>query len=64
MGLTNTILIICGVVASLFGIATFLNPNFARWINAPGGPRLKAAIALIVGIIIIIIGLTIEIPQA
>ncbi len=41
-----------------------INPNFARYINAPGGPRLKATIALIVGIIIIIIGLTIEIPQA
>ena len=64
MGLTNTILLICGAIASLFGIATFLNPNFARWINAPGGPRLKATIALIAGIIIIIIGLTIEIPQA
>ena len=62
MGLTNTILIICGAIVSLFGIAAFLNPNFGRWINAPGGPRLKAAIALIVGIIIIIIGLTIEIP--
>jgi len=64
MGLTNTILLICGAIASLFGIAAFLNPNFARWINAPGGPRLKAAIAIIVGIIIIIIGLTIGIPQA
>jgi len=64
MGLANTILLICGAIASLFGIAAFLNPNFARWINAPGGPRLKAAIALIVGIIIVIIGLTIEIPQA
>lgn len=64
MGLTNIILLICGAIASLFGIAAFLNPNFARWINAPGGPRLKATTALIVGIIIIIIGLTIEIPQA
>jgi len=62
MGHANTILLICGAIASLFGIAAVLNPNFARWINAPGGPRLKAAIALIVGIIIIIIGLTIEIP--
>ena len=64
MGLTNTILLICGAIVSLIGIAAFLNPNFARWINAPGGPRLKAAIALIVGIMIIIIGLTIEISQA
>ena len=63
MGHANTILLICGAIASLFGIAAVLNPNFARWINAPGGPRLKAAVALIVGIIIIIIGLTIEIPQ-
>jgi len=64
MGLANTILIICGAIVSLFGITTFLNPNFARWINAPGGPRLKATISLIAGIIIIIIGLTIEIQQA
>ncbi len=64
MGLTNTILLICGVTVSLIGIAAFLNPNFARWINAPGGPRLKSTMALIAGIIIIIIGLTIEIPQA
>ena len=63
MGLTNLILPICGAIVFLFGIAAFLNPNFGRWINAPGGPRLKAAVALIVGIIIIIIGLTIEISQ-
>jgi len=63
MGLTNLILPICGAIVFLFGIAAFLNPNFSRWINVPGGPKLKAAVALIVGIIIIIIGLTIEISQ-
>ena len=64
MEFVNTILLICGIIVSLIGIATFVNPNFTRWINAPGSPRLKVAITLITGIIIIIIGLTIETPQA
>jgi len=62
MELANTILLISGAIVSLFGIASFINPNFARWINAPGGPKLKATIAFIVGIILVVIGLIIEIP--
>ena len=62
MGLTNTILLIVGIIVVLIGIAAFINPNFARLINAPGGPRLKAIIALIVGIIIIFIGVVYQIP--
>ena len=57
MEMANTILIIVGVIVILFGIGAFFNPNFARWINAPGGPRFKAAVAVIVGIILIIISL-------
>ena len=56
MGITNIILIIVGAIVIIIGIAAFLNPNFARIINAPGGPRLKAIIALIAGIIILVIG--------
>jgi hypothetical protein len=63
MELVNIILTIVGISVLLIGIGAFLNPNFARLINAPGGPRLKAAIATIVGIIIIIIGLIVEIPM-
>jgi hypothetical protein len=62
MGFANTIMIICGIIVSIIGIVTWINPNFERLINAPGGPRLKGTIALVVGIIILIIGLIIEMP--
>ena len=60
----NYITIIIGIIISLLGLLTFFNPNLARWINAPGGPRLKGAIALIVGIIITIIGFVVYVPGA
>jgi len=59
---TNTILIIIGAIVTIIGIAGFLNPNFTKIINAPGGPRLKAIIAIVAGLIILIAGLLIEIP--
>lgn len=59
----NLIITIVGLIALLIGIGAFLNPNIARLINAPGaGPRLKAIIALISGLILILIGLLINIP--
>ena len=51
------VIIIVGVIISLIGIGAFLNPNFAKLINVPGGSRLKAMVALIVGLIILIYGL-------
>lgn len=62
MGITNTILIVVGLFVTLIGLAAFFNPNFARWINAPGGPRIKAIIAMIIGIIIIIASIIIQLP--
>jgi len=58
----NIITLFAGLIVLLFGIVAILNPNVARWINAPGGPRLKALIALIVGIILIIVSLIVEFP--
>ena len=57
METVNIVLIIIGLIVLLFGIGAFLNPNFARWINAPGSPRFKAIIAIIVGIILMILSL-------
>jgi hypothetical protein len=57
MALANTILIIAGIIVIIIGLAAFINPNFSSLINAPGSPRLKASIALIVGVILLIIGL-------
>ena len=64
METVNLVLTVVGAIVILFGIGAFINPNVARWINAPGGPRLKAVIALITGIIIIIVGLIVEIPTS
>ena len=63
METTNIILLVAGVIVLIFGIGAFLHPNIARWINAPGGPRLKAIIATIIGIILIVIAFIIEIPM-
>ena len=64
METVNLITVVVGVIALLIGIGAILNPNIARWIRAPGDPRLKATIAIITGIIIIIIALTIEFPTS
>ncbi len=61
MGTANIILIITGIIVVLFGIGAFLNPNLTRWINAPGGPKIKSIVAIVVGIIPLVIGYTIEI---
>ena len=55
METTNIILTIIGIIIILFGVGAFINPNFARWINAPGSPRLKAIVAIVVGIILVIV---------
>ena len=62
MSTTNTILKVIGIFVIIVGIAALFNPSFAKLINAPGGPRIKAIIALITGIIIFIIGLTVQLP--
>jgi hypothetical protein len=62
MELANIILIISGIIVALIGVGAILNPNFAKLINAPGGPRIKGMVALIVGLIILIVGLVYQIP--
>ncbi len=49
----NLILLIIGGFVTLIGIATFIHSNLARFINAPGGPRLKASTASIIGVLLI-----------
>ncbi len=58
----NLVLIIIGSLVALIGIISFFVPILTRIINAPGGPRLKAIVALITGIILVLIGLIVEIP--
>ena len=62
MSIVNTILIVVGVIVIIIGILAFFNPVIARLINFPGGPKIKAIGATIIGIILIIIGYIIEIP--
>ena len=63
MEIANIILLIAGVIVSVFGIGAFFNPNFARWINAPGSPRLKAMIAIVVGIVLMVVSLVVYLPS-
>ena len=63
MSLANTILIVVGIIVIIIGLAAFINPTFSRLINAPGSPRLKASIDMIVGVILLIIGLIIQLPS-
>lgn len=58
----NTVFIIIGSLVTILGIVAFFIPALARIINAPGGPRLKAVIAITIGIIFILAGLMFEIP--
>lgn len=59
MTAANTIMLIVGAIIIIFGIAAFIHPNIARWISVPGGPKTKGIIAMMVGIILIIISLSI-----
>jgi len=63
MSLVNQVLIIIGAIVALIGILSFINPNFTRIINFPGGPKLKAIGALIIGLILMIIGFIVNIPM-
>ena len=61
METVNTVLIIVGALLTLLGALTIFIPNLSRIINGPGGPRLKAIVSIIIGLILIIIGVTIEV---
>ena len=61
MGIANIILVATGIITILIGIGAFLNPNIARFINFPAGPRLKATIALVIGIITLSVGIFVQI---
>ena len=62
METVNLIIIIVGVLVILTGIGAFINPTIARFINVPGaGPKLKASIAFITGLILFLIGIFVKI---
>jgi hypothetical protein len=63
MEIGNTITIIVGIGVILIGVGAFFNPNFARWVNAPGSPRLKAMIAMVAGAGIVVAGLVFQFPE-
>jgi hypothetical protein len=62
MAAVNYILILLGVIVTLIGVISIFFPGLTKIINAPGGPRVKSIIAIIVGIIIFFIGLLVNIP--
>ncbi len=62
MNAGNLVFILIGAFVTFTGILSFINPNWTRWINFPGGPRLKAIAALVSGLILLLVGLLIKIP--
>ncbi len=57
--MTNIILIAGGALVALLGFFALINPNVSRFISAPGSTKLKGIIAIVVGLILIIVGLSI-----
>lgn len=62
MYLLNTIFLIIGIFVLAIGVLAFFIPGFSRIINAPGGPRMKAMIAIIVGAVFLVLAIFIEMP--
>jgi len=62
MTIINYIFLIIGCLIILIGALSIFFPGLTRIINAPGGPRVKSIIAIIVGIIILVVGLIANIP--
>ena len=62
MEFLNIVFLAVGLLTTVIGLLAFFVPNFARLINAPGGPKIKAVIALIIGIVFILVAILIEMP--
>jgi hypothetical protein len=56
----NIVLIIVGALLTLLGALTIFIPNLSRIINVPGGPKLKAIVLIIIGLILIVVGISIQ----
>ena len=62
MSVLNTIFLIIGTALIIVGTVSFLLPGLTRFINAPGGPKLKASIAMVIGIFFLVLSLFVEMP--
>jgi len=62
MPTVNHILVVLGIIVTLIGALSFIFPGLTRIINAPGNEKIKSIVATIAGIILLITGLTTEIP--
>ncbi|PNX46744.1 MAG: hypothetical protein BV457_07120 [Thermoplasmata archaeon M9B1D] len=60
MAEVNTVLIIIGSLVALVGAIAFFVPALTRIINAPGGPKLKAIVLIIIGLILIVVGISVQ----
>jgi len=62
MYLMNTFFLIVGIGLILFGIAGFFIEGLTRFMNAPGGPKMKAVICAIIGLIFLLLSFLVEMP--
>ena len=62
MYLMNTFFSILGIGLLLLGIAGFFIEGFTRFMNAPGGPKMKALICATIGLVFLLLGLLVDMP--
>ena len=60
METVNIVLIIVGALLTLLGVLTIFIPNLSRIINVPGGIKLKAIVSIIIGLILIVLGISVQ----
>jgi len=53
-------MIIVGALLILLGALTIFIPNLSRIINVPGGPKLKAIVSIVIGLILIVVGISVQ----
>ena len=62
MEFVNIIFLLVGVFTLILGIVSMLNPNLTRFINFPGGPRIKAMVAISTGVLFCILAFIVDLP--
>jgi len=62
MNTLNLIFLIVGIIVTALGFASLVFPSLTQFINSPGGPRIKAVVAICVGIILLLVGVFTTMP--
>ena len=62
MYMLNQMFLIMGIAVTILGIASFFIEGLTRFINSPGGPKFKAMICTVLGLVFLLLSIFIEMP--